>query len=159
MQAVKDSFYMALRNRLTQVNPARTIGDAERPAVMVCENEKEDWLSTPEVFYLRWLGEGTVAADAVAAGWQSLRCEIAYRTGGSESASGEDRGRVLAQLDTELRAVLSPRSTGLKEYNSTPETDLGALILWTSPKFQESKDDSRGLQRAVETEIVWREDA
>lgn len=159
MQAVKDSFYMTLCGRLTQVNPARTIGEAQRPAVLVCENENEDSLTTPEAFYLRWLGEATLPADAIAAGWQSLRCEIGYRTQGTELASGEDRGRVLAQLDRELRAMLDPRSVEIKDYGTTPETNLGAAILWITPKFQDAKDDVHGLQRTVDTEILWREDA
>lgn len=159
MQAVKDSFYMALRDRLTQINPARTLGGTERPAVLVGENESEDWLQTPEAFCLHWLGDATLPADASATGWRSLRCEIGYRTKGSEIASGEDRGRVLAQLDGELQAMLDPRKTELCDFTTDPETELGTMILWTAPKFQDAKDDVHGLQRIVQTEILWREDA
>ena len=159
MQFVKDSFYMSLCDRLAKVNPARTIGDAPRPAVLACENERGDWLAAPETFCLRWLGEGTLPADALAAGWKSLRCVIGYRTRGTELACGEDRGRLLSQLDGELRAMLSPRSAGLKDCSTAPETDLGALIVWTVPKFHDANDGVRGLERTVETEILWREDA
>jgi hypothetical protein len=159
MQEVKDSFYMALRERLAEVNPARTIGEAARPAVLVCENESEEWLLTPEAFYLRWLGQSALPADAAAAGWYGLHCEIGYRTTGSELSSRQDRGRTLAALDVELRAMLQPGSTQLKDYSSNPEQALDSVILWTAPVFQEPKDEVNGLQRIVGVEILGREDA
>lgn len=147
MQQVKDSFFMTVSTRLT---PA---------AAAVCENQCEGWLVSPGTFYLRWLGEGTVSPDAGAAGWRSLRCQFAYRTRGTDLATGVDRGRILAQLDEALQSVLIPRSAALKDYSTAPETDQGCLLLWTAPKFGDPKDDAQGLQRTVELDILWREDA
>ena len=49
MQAVKDSFYMTLRQRLAQLYPARTFADDGRPAILVCENERESWAPSNDV--------------------------------------------------------------------------------------------------------------
>lgn len=159
MQEVKDSFYMTLRERLAELNPARTIGEVPRPAVLVCENECEEWLLAPEAFYLRWLGQATLPADAVTANWFGLHCEIGYRTTGSELFSGQDRGRILAELDAELRAMLQPGCTQIKNYSCSPEQALDSVILWTAPVFQKPKDEVNGLQRIVGVEILGREDA
>lgn len=159
MQEVKDSFYMTLRERLSELNPARTIGEAPRPAVLVCENECQPWLLMPEAFYLRWLGQSGLPNDAVAVGWHGLRCEIGYRTAGSELSAGKDRGRTLAALDVELRAMLQQYSARLKDYSIDPDRALDSTILWTHPVFQEAKDELNGLQRTVAVEILWREDA
>src|SRR5947209_15860835 len=52
MQSTKDTFYLALRNALSVVNPARTINlmGQERPAIVVPENEALSALTTPAPF-------------------------------------------------------------------------------------------------------------
>jgi hypothetical protein len=158
MQEVKDSFYMTLRERLSGLNPTRTIGEVPRPAVLTSENECQQWLQMPEAFYLRWLGQSALPVDAVGAGWRGLHCEIGYRTAGSELSAGRDRGRTLAALDVELRAMLQPYSAQLKDYTKDPERVLDSTILWTHPVFAEPKDELNGLQRTVAVEVLWRED-
>src|SRR5512146_2653480 len=92
MQAVKDSFYMALRQRLAQSYPTRSMGDTNQPALIVCENVSQSWVPANDVFYLRWTSDEKLSPDASAAGWRAQQCEITYGTAGSESANGEDRG-------------------------------------------------------------------
>src|SRR5438046_2570039 len=64
MQSAKDSLYVALRDRLAALDPARVVfldgAGASRPAVIVCENEPVTAApQLPSAFYLSW---GAVAA-------------------------------------------------------------------------------------------------
>ena len=77
MQNAKDSFYMALRARLTTINPERTIllRGAVRPGILVEEAEAPFSQLPNDVFVLRWLGLGidmdlgsTMAAEDCARG-------------------------------------------------------------------------------------------
>jgi len=57
MQFAKDSFYMALRERLASSNPQRTVtlNGATRPAVVVAENELVIPVEPlPDAFYIEW---------------------------------------------------------------------------------------------------------
>ena len=58
MQNAKDSFYMALRTRLTVINPERTIllRGAVRPGILVEEAEAPLSPLPSDVFVLRWTG-------------------------------------------------------------------------------------------------------
>ena len=150
MQAVKDSFYMALRGRLAAGNSRE---------IVVCENGSPTSLSKPDTFYLRWSGADTLPPDAAAAGWRSLRCAIAYRTSGSEDSCGDDRGRELATMDAQLSAAVEPRQTALLDYTQEPPADLANEILWTAPVLLEPKDSSAGIEREVQTTLLWREEA
>src|SRR5579883_1566813 len=66
MQFAKDSFAVALRERLAALNPGRTVtlGGVQRPAVVVRENEMPNAAEPAmECFYLEWgacraVGEG-----------------------------------------------------------------------------------------------------
>lgn len=157
MQAVKDSFYMALRQRLVQSSPTRTMGDASQPAIVVCENVCEPWLPSNDVFYLRWTSGGKLPPDASAAGWRALHCEIAYGTAGSETANGEDRGRALAELDAELCSILMPRQTALLDYSLDPPASLNGTVLWTQPILDDAKDSGGLIQRTASVSVFWQE--
>src|SRR5436309_11047642 len=70
MQFAKDSFYMALRERLASLNPQRTVtlNGATRPAVVVAENELVIPVEPlPDAFYIEW-----GAAQAVETGTRTL---------------------------------------------------------------------------------------
>jgi hypothetical protein len=57
MQPTKDSFYIALRDRLVAVDPNRTVtlDGATRPAIAVVENEPPTGAPCLcDTFYLRW---------------------------------------------------------------------------------------------------------
>ena len=157
MQAVKDSFYMTLRQRLAQSYPTRTMGDANQPALVACENVCEPWLPAKDVFYLRWTLDEKLPVDAIAARWRALQCEIAYGTAGTESANGEDRGRALAELDAELHSILEPRQTALLDYSQDPAAELGGTVLWTRPEFNDPKDTGGVIQRTARLSILWQE--
>ena len=60
MQNAKDSFYMALRNRLAVLNPERTIllRGAVRPGILVEEAEAPFNQLPGDVFVLRWEAMG-----------------------------------------------------------------------------------------------------
>ena len=69
MQFAKDSFYIALRDRLAVVNPARTvaINGTVRPAVLVAENEPVSAASLlPNVFQVTWMAAQAVPGEDAA---------------------------------------------------------------------------------------------
>ena len=75
MQNAKDSFYMALRTRLTTINPERTIllRGAVRPGILVEEAEAPFSQLPNDVFILRWLGLGADMDLAVDDGSRTMR--------------------------------------------------------------------------------------
>jgi len=139
MQFAKDSFYMALRERLAAINPSRTVtlSGATRPAVIVAENE----LVIPveplsDAFYIEWGAAQAVERQTGSRALTALECEISYHTLGS-CESGVDRGRTLAALDTEMMAMCQPPTTEKLDYTQSPSVDLGTAIMWTQPIFGE----------------------
>ncbi|MDT8068673.1 MAG: hypothetical protein ROO76_10975 [Terriglobia bacterium] len=157
MQAVKDSFYMALRQRLAQSYPTRSMGDTNQPALIVCENVSQSWVPANDVFYLRWTSDEKLSPDASAAGWRAQQCEITYGTAGSESANGEDRGRSLAELDAELHSILEPRQTALLDYTQEPPAMLSGTVLWTHATLDDAKDTGGVIQRTARLSVLWQE--
>jgi len=135
MQFTKDSFYMALRERLAGLNPARTVtlSGATRPAVIVAENE----LVIPieplaDAFYIEWGGAQVAARQTGSRELMEMECVISYHTFGTVD-SGVDRGRTLGELDTELLSILQPQHTAKQDYTQAPSASLGTNILWTAP--------------------------
>jgi hypothetical protein len=132
MQAAKDSFYMALRDRLAALNPARTIVvDGEtRPAIVVRENSEPHFAAAlPEAFYLDW---GSVQVVEETRPILGMECEVWYASEGA-SQSGVDRGRALAEMDGELMRICAPPCTQMRDYRQSPSVDLGAGVFWTMP--------------------------
>ena len=130
MQNAKDSFYMALRTRLTAINPERTIllRGAVRPGILVEEAEAPFSQLPSDVFVLRWTG---LAADMdLASTMAAEQCEIMYQTCGTQGFGGLDRGRALSAMDEELMAMLQPFYTPKLNYTATPaggDADAGVL--------------------------------
>lgn len=149
MQTVKDSFYMALRER------AQSSGTGCAQLAVV-ENERSASLARGDVFFVRFMGLPEVPDEATVAGWRKMRCEIGYRTDGSELSAGEDRGRKLSELDAQLRRLLEPRWTALMNYEITPAEALGERVLWTAPEFGAVEDGAEGIQRQVTLTLLWR---
>jgi hypothetical protein len=140
MQAAKDSFYMALRERLTALNPARTmvIDGATLPAIVVRENmEPRFGEARPGVFYVDF-GEILIAESTRP--MLGLDCHIWYASEGS-GGTGVDRGRVLAEMDNELLRICDPPHTGMQDYSQTPSADLGSGIFWTVPEIGNAAGD------------------
>jgi hypothetical protein len=157
MQNIKDSFFIALRDRLAAHAPSRTItvlGNS-RPAILVIENELiESSPQFPDAFYLRW---GAVTAVSETQRLESplikLVCQITYWTQGSDGLSNQDRGRALAELDDDLRTIALPTRAALKDYSQSPSLDLGTFIFWTRPSFAGPTSDGNNLTRTATVEI------
>ena len=146
MQFAKDSFYMALRERLASLNPQRTVtlNGATRPAVVVAENELVIPVEPlPDAFYIEW-----GAAQAVETGTRTLiamDCMISHHTFGTVE-SGVDRGRTLTALEMELMSICQPLRTAKCDFTQTPSVDLGTNVFWTAPQF-DSITGSNGPRR------------
>ncbi len=135
MQAAKDSFYMALRERLAALNPGRVIviDGVQRPAIVVRENlETQSAVSQSNAYYVDW-GEVRIAESTRPI--LRLECQIWYATEGS-TGSGVDRGRTLAQLDEELLRICAPPHTEMRDYQQSPSVDLGCGVFWTLPELK-----------------------
>jgi hypothetical protein len=135
MQNAKDSFYMALRARLAVINPERTIQlrGTVRPGILVEEAEAPFGQLPNDVFVLRWLGLGvdmelgsTMAAE---------QCEILYKTCGTQSFGGLDRGRLLSEMDEEVVSMMQPFYTPKLNYTATPPAAMLTRVFWDEPGF------------------------
>ena len=137
MQAAKDSFYMALRERLAALNPGRVIviDGVQRPAIVVRENmEPQFGAAQANTYYLDW---GAVKTAESTRPMLGLECHIWYATEGS-TGSGVDRGRMLGQMDEELMRICSPPHTQMRDYRQSPSVDLGCGVFWTLPALKSS---------------------
>jgi hypothetical protein len=140
MQFAKDSFFIALQQRLAGLNPARTvtINGATVPALLVVENlPPASTEPQPNAFYIEWGSAAVVDGHAGNAALMSLECVIRYYTLGSVQ-SMVDRGRVLGQLDGELLGICQPPNTEKYDYTQSPSVDLGTSVFWSQPAFQEA---------------------
>ena len=135
MQFTKDTFYISLRDRLAAINPSRviTLHGITRPAVVVAENEAVIPVKPlPDAFYIEW---GAAQAAAQQSGDRAIfemECVISYHTLGTVE-SGVDRGRSLAELDTELITISRPATSPKLDYTQTPAAALGTSIVWSTP--------------------------
>ena len=135
MQKAKDSFYLALRSRLAEINPERTVlvRGALRPGVLLEEAEARFSQMPAGVFIVRWLGMGTdmnLSSTMIA-----LECEISYCTSGMQAFGGLDRGRHLTAMDGEILAMLQPPSTPKFDYSAQPPAATGTQVFWDEPTF------------------------
>lgn len=152
MQNTKDSFYIALRDRLAALNPARviTIGGTVRPAIVVAENEAPDAAQPlADTFYIHWGSARELRDQAL----EEIECEIRYFVEGSETAAYQDRGRALAKSDEELLAITYSASAPLKDYSVTPAVATGTNIFWTRPELEPIKVDGRKLMRVAKMRV------
>jgi hypothetical protein len=135
MQNAKDSFYMALRTRLTVVNSERTIllRGSLRPGILVEEAEAPFNQHPNDVFVLRWLGLG-VDLD-LGSTMVAEQCEIVYQTCGTQSFGGLDRGRSLSEMDEELAAMVQPLYTPKLNFAITPPSAMLTKVFWDVPRF------------------------
>ena len=149
MQAAKDSFYMALRERLAALNPGRVIvvEGVERPAIIVRENMEPQFTAMQSgAYYIDW---GNVRIAEAMRPVLGIECAIWYSAEGS-TGTGVDRGRLLAQMDEELLHICTPPYTAMRDYAQSPSVDLGAGVFWTMPEL---KDVTRDRKQAFDTKI------
>jgi hypothetical protein len=149
MQNAKDSFYMALRTRLTAINPERTIllRGAVRPGIVVEEAEAPFNQLLNDVYVLRWLGLG-VDVDLVST-MAAEQCEILYQTCGTQSFGGLDRGRLMSQMDEEVTAMLQPFHTPKLNYTATPPAAMLTQVFWDEPGFSPLTMERDRLSRSA----------
>jgi hypothetical protein len=161
MQFAKDSFLLALQQRLAGLNPARTvtINGATSAAVVTIENlPPSSTEPQPNCFYIEWGTANVMDGHAGNAALMSLECVISYYTLGSVP-SMVDRGRLLGQLDNELLSICQPTNTEKFDYSQAPSVDLGTSVFWSQPTFQEATSlgvednilsyQARGARRAM----------
>jgi hypothetical protein len=149
MQNAKDSFYMALRTRLTTINPERTImlRGAVRPGILVEEAEAPVSQLPTDVFVLRWLALGAdldLGSTMIAA-----QCELIYQTCGTQSFGGLDRGRSLTEMDEEVISMLQPFYTSKLNYTATPPTTMLTQVFWDEPVFSPTVIQRDRLSRSA----------
>ncbi len=153
MQNAKDSFYMALRNRLAALNPERTIlvRGAVRPGMVVEEAEAPFAQLPGDVYVLRWLGMG-VDVD-LASSLVAEECEILYSTCGTQAFGGLDRGRALSAMDAEVLALLQPFHTPKMNYAVTPTVQMLTQVFWDEPVFTPCVTQRDRLSRSVKVMV------
>ena len=135
MQNAKDSFYMALRERLAIINPERTIlmRGTVRPGIVVEEAEAPMAQWPADVFVVRWLGTGIDAG--LSATMIAQECEILYSTCGTQAFGGLDRGRLLSAMDAEVMTILQPFQTPKMNFALQPAEKMQTDVFWDDPVF------------------------
>ena len=153
MENAKNSFYVALRDRLAVVNPARTVvvRGLARPGIVVAENELVEAMTPPDVFVLRWtkLAANSSLPEALA----EMECEIHYATDGNADNAGMDRGRMLAAMDGELLAMMQPYSTTKRNYTASPAAAMQTSVFWLGPVFGPVKVNRERLERVATVQV------
>ena len=154
MQQARDSFYIALRDRLAVINPARTmtIRGLERPSILVEDAEAPVPQMPNDLFVLRWTS--MVTQTQLPSILVLMTCEIHYASSGSEQNGGLDRGRALAKMDEELAEMLSPFRTPKMDYTHTPATTMQTMVFWSEPDYGAVKT-SRDLLQRIATVTVF----
>ncbi|MGC8549598.1 MAG: hypothetical protein ACP5M4_07850 [Acidobacteriaceae bacterium] len=154
MQNAKDTFYIALRDRLTSVNPGRTmeLRSVTRPGIMIEDAESPVPLIPLDAFVLRWTDvevESHLALPLV-----QMRCEIHYATAGTQALGGLDRGRLLEEMDAELLQMLALASTRKMNYSTSPATAMQTFVFWDQPEYG-PLDTLRDQIGRIVTVTVW----
>lgn len=161
MQFAKDSFFLALQERLAGLNPARvvTVSGAMVPAVVVLENLPPAYGERkPNTFYVEFGAAQLELGGGWNCGLMSLDVAISYYSLGSV-ASMVDRGRLLAQLDTELLSICQPPNTEKRDYSRSPSIDLGTRVFWSEPTFPVNDVAAGGESSAGSATQIERQEA
>ena len=154
VQNAKDSFYVALRDRLTSLSPTRTvvIRDAVRPAILAAENELEGCKNNLlDAFVLDWKEIEIDSSEPLPL--LTMSCVVRYRTRGTSELSGLDRGRVLTEMDSELSSILEPRFAVKKNFVMAPAIATRTNLFWSAPEFGALTSASGQLAREVALKI------
>ncbi len=162
MQRAKDTFYIAVRDRIASLNPARLVllRGLSRPGVLVEENELAVGFWPTDAFRLRWteLSLGTDNEAPLAA----LRCEIVYATAGSAGNGGMDRGRMISAMDAELAAAIqqSPQNAAKQDFTAaTGPVTLKSNIFWGGLTFGPLNINGEQLERTATVDVYSYQEA
>ena len=157
MQFAKDSFFLALQERLAAINPARTVtlNGATVPAIVVTENLPPRFQERlANTFYIEW-GAAEVVSTWDGGALLSLEVEISYFSCGSVE-SMVDRGRLLGQLNSELLSICHPANTEKRDYTQSPSADLGTQVSWNLPSFKaEVEEEANGRVERLATMRIF----
>jgi len=152
MQNAKDTFYLALRDRLATRSPTRTyiVRGQTRPAVIVEENELPT-VEIPEgVYRLRWTKRSSDPQQPLVL--DTTLCEIRYRA----AAHALDRGREIDAMDLDLDAILQPRSIAKRSFSATGAVTLETNIFWQETEARTTTKD--GDRLAIVAVSAYREE-
>ena len=165
MQNAKDTFYITLRNRLTALNPERTIviRDATRPGVLVEENELVTASQPTDAFVLSWPGTkvDTIGPLPLA----TMQCQIRYATDGTAGNGGMDRGRLLSAMDAELASAVAaaPHNAPKLNYSATTEgaapAPMQTSIFWGDIVFGNLVTAGERLERTATVDVFSYQEA
>jgi hypothetical protein len=154
MQKSKDSFFAALRDRLSVVNHERTvmIDGQLRPGILVCENEAvglDQKLS--DVFCVTWGASAKVSPAASSP--VAIDCTISFKTAGAVEQNGMTRGRELAAMTHELSRMLEPRSTTKMDFANGQAVELNVPVFWSQADGGPVEEDGRFVSRSVTLKV------
>ncbi len=153
MQNAKDTFYVALRTRLSSVNPARTmtLRAVTRPGILV--NDAEPPMAQPllDAFALSWTGmQVDLELPTILT---QMTCEIQYSTAGTTVNAGLDRGRALQQMDCEVLEFLYPYSAQKMNFTTLPAAPMETMVFWSDPEFGPATAQRDRLSRTVKVTV------
>ena len=156
MQNAKDTFYITLRDRISALNPERTVlvRSTLRPGVLVEENELTSSFNHRDTFLLRWTDIKIDARSPLPLITQ--RCEIRYATAGDPGNGGMDRGRMLSAMDTELAAAINaaPQRTLKQRYVSgTAPAAMNTSIFWSDLTLPPAHGNGELLERSATVDV------
>ena len=154
MQNAKDSFYLALRERLATLNPNRTVflRGSTRPGIVVEEAEAPVSQLPTDIFVLRWTALS--AKPRLPMPLIAAECQILYSTAGTAAFNGLDRGRLLTEMDSEVRALLLPASTLKYDNTQSPAVLLATKVFWTDPIFLATETTRDRISRSVRVTVL-----
>ena len=153
MQNAKDSFYVALRDRLAVLNPARvmTLRAVQRPGILVEEAEAQTAELPNDVFVLRWAA--LTALQNMPSLLAGIGCEVHYASSGTLALFGLDRGRAVEEMDGELLQILQPMCTQKMRYTATPAVAMQTQVFWTEPVFVATETVRNQLIRVAKVTV------
>lgn len=160
MQNAKDTFYVALRDRLAALNSERTVvvRGVTRPGVLVDENEIGGTTTLRDCFHLQWTGVSVACDQAMPL--VSLTCEITYDTAGLRENDGLDRGRALAAMDAALFRALqqTPQSAPKADYRALTRGEapspMKTRVWWSDPVFGDAKGYAQTVGRSATVQVM-----
>ncbi|NYF78566.1 hypothetical protein [Granulicella arctica] len=165
MENAKDTFYIMLRDRLTALNPERTISvrGVVRPGVLVEENELVTDAVVPDAFTLRWTALAVDPRGPLPL--TTLTCEIRYATDGNAGNAGMDRGRLLAAMDVELSSALRAAPHHVVKMNyagssvGVAPVAMATNIFWSDVTFAPTVTTDEQLSRVATVEVFCYQEA